>query len=51
MMAGYWYFIYVTECVLCGGGDEWRERRYTPKPEKWEDRHEFSQHACSSHFI
>jgi hypothetical protein len=47
----YWYFIYYEECVLCGRNEEFRERRYTPRPEKYEDRHEFSQYACDVHFM
>ncbi len=38
-----WYFIYSNYCPICGRTDEWRERRYGPKPDKWEDRHQFSE--------
>lgn len=37
----HWYFIYCHECPLCGKTDEYRERRYTPRPAEYEDRHEF----------
>jgi hypothetical protein len=45
-----WYFITVWTCVLCGREDEIRERRYTPRPEHYGDRHEFIEEACSDHF-
>lgn len=37
----YNYWIYKTSyyCPQCGRGHEYRERRYDPKPTKWEDRH------------
>jgi hypothetical protein len=47
----YWYMIYEDECVLCGRHDIWRERQDTPKPEKWEDRHERTEYACDWHFL
>ena len=46
----YWYFIAIRECVLCGNIEEDRYRRYTPRPENPEDRHEYSQFACGEHF-
>jgi hypothetical protein len=46
----YWCYIVCDWCVLCGRSRETRERRYTPRPEKWEDRHEYTEYACSSHF-
>ena len=39
----YWYFISVEYCPVCGRDDTWRERRYSPRPEKWEDRHSFKE--------
>ncbi len=51
MKGKFWYFISVGECALCGREDVGRERRNTPRPEKWEDRHEFWQYACSEHFV
>lgn len=47
----HWYKCYYTECVLCGRGDKWRERQYTPKPEDQQKRHEYRQEACHSHFL
>ena len=35
----YWYRFHITECVLCGSTDEWKERVYDkPKPDNGEDR-------------
>jgi hypothetical protein len=48
---GCWYFITITECVLCGRGDEDRERRTDPRPEDWKDRHRYVQDACGEHFV
>lgn len=42
-MREHWYFIYVTCCPACGRCEEVRERRYGPRPEAWEDRHEYSE--------
>lgn len=41
-----WYFLAIHECPLCGSGREYRERRYTPKPEDPTDRFEFRWLAC-----
>ncbi len=38
-MTRHWYFITIHYCPQCGSSDESRERRHTPRPEKWEDRH------------
>jgi hypothetical protein len=46
----YWYYITEYECVLCWHSEVYRERRYTPKPKEYKDRHEFHQTACGSHF-
>ena len=48
---GYWYKRYITECVLCGGGEGRRERQYTPKPKNPADRVDYQQYACGSHFV
>ena len=48
---GYWYMRYIRECVLCGAGEDRKERMYTPKPEKHEDRVDYTQFACWSHFV
>ncbi len=45
-----WYFIYVWNCVLCGHQDETRERRHTPRPADYSDRHSFEEGACGCHF-
>lgn len=29
------------ECPVCGRSDTERERRYDPRPEAWEERHEY----------
>lgn len=47
----HWYFIYSDFCVLCMRTETERERRYTPRPERWEDRHELTESACSGHFL
>lgn len=36
----YWLFITTDFCPQCGSTRTYRERRYTPRPERWEDRHE-----------
>lgn len=46
----YWYFITYRECVLCGRHSETRERRYTPRPCLYKDRHSYEQFACTDHF-
>jgi len=46
----HWYFITITECVLCGHGSEDRERRFTPRPEDGNDRYSHVQTACWAHF-
>ena len=50
-MKGHWYYISVTACALCGREKVYRERRYDPRPERWEDRHEYHEDACSGHFL
>jgi hypothetical protein len=47
----YWYFITIYECVLCFAEEEYRERRYTPRPKEWGDRHELIQYARDQHFM
>lgn len=46
----HWYFVTEEECVLCWRHNIYRERRYTPKPEKYEDRHRFIQYMCGNHY-
>lgn len=43
-MGKYWYFITYLECPVCWRHSEYRERRYTPRPEAYEDRHKFIEH-------
>lgn len=47
----YWYEFYHEECVLCGRGDDYKIRRYTPKPKEWMERHHYEQFACDGHFM
>jgi len=42
----HWYYIYMTECCMCGRTGTWRERRYTPRPTEWWDRHEWRSEYC-----
>ena len=39
----YWYFFYHTECPQCGRLKDYKERRYTPKPKRARNRHEYKQ--------
>lgn len=39
----YWYYITNDSCPACGSEDISKERMYTPKPEKWEDRHHYTE--------
>lgn len=48
---GSWYFISQWFCVLCGRSEETRERRYDKRPVDPNDRHEYTEGACSGHFI
>lgn len=47
----YWYFIEITECVLCGSKDVYKEKRYTKKPKLKDKRYNYKQDACSIHFL
>ena len=47
---GCWYFISEWWCVLCGRSEQTRERRWTPKPKRAEDRYEYTEGACGDHF-
>ncbi len=46
----YWYYIEVIECVLCGRDKIYKTRQYTTRPENYDERHKFTQDACSHHF-
>ena len=46
----YWYEITTTECVMCGRGDKWRQRRYGRKPAAAK-RYHYQQFACYEHFL
>ena len=36
----HWYYIWRGHCPVCGRFKEYRERRYTARPKRWEDRNE-----------
>ena len=38
-----WYMTEIHECPVCGRGNTYRERRFTPKPAKEADRYKFVQ--------
>jgi len=44
----HWYLVTTYYCVLCGKTEVFKERRYTPKPKRYEDRHNFHEHGCYS---
>ena len=46
-----WYYIIISECVLCGSRDVYKERRYTKKPKLEDKRYNYRQDACSIHFL
>jgi hypothetical protein len=48
---GCWYEVTAFVCVLCGHTDEYRERRWTPKPENPAERFHYIETACSGHFL
>jgi len=50
-MKGCWYFITYYVCPLCSRSKEYRERRHTPRPDSWKDRHQEIDDACWSHFL
>jgi len=39
----HWYLFTVTECPVCGNGEEYKERKYTEKPKDKEDRYIYQQ--------
>ncbi len=40
---GYWYKRFITECPVCGRGDDYRERQYSERPEDPRDRVQYDQ--------
>ena len=47
-----WYFIFRSECALCGAPKDYRERRYTRKPKNPAKRYEYgAPWACDDHFM
>jgi len=48
----HWYFQYFYICPVCGRTKIDRERRYTPKPDRWEDRIEcHDDNTCANYDI
>ena len=48
----YWYKFYITECVICGAGDEGtRVRQYSPKPDDPNERYDYQQFVCDLHYL
>lgn len=46
----YWYHVVAYECVICGGGPVYKERRYNEKPAECWKRHEVRQDLCGNHY-
>lgn len=46
----YWYYIITESCVMGDTEHEYRERRYTPKPEDNADRYEYKEYFCGNHY-
>lgn len=40
----HWYMVTVVWCPACLAERTYRTRRYDPRPENWNDRHEWIQH-------
>lgn len=40
----HWYFISIFRCPVCGSEEEYRSRRFDPRPDDWYARHEFIDH-------
>lgn len=47
----HWYLTTTTECVLCGRGEQYRERQYGRRPKNPMRRYVYEQFACSIHFM
>ena len=43
MKRKHWYFQYTEECPVCGRSSTVRERRYTEKPEDFQQRYHYEQ--------
>lgn len=37
----HWYRVTVFYCPACGGETKYKERMYSPRPDKWEERNEW----------
>ena len=48
---GCWYETTAFVCPICGHTDEYRERRWKPKPDDPADRFRYIETACSGHFL
>lgn len=42
-MKKYWYLFTTEECPVCGAGDSYKTRQYTPKPKDISKRYEYLQ--------
>ncbi len=42
----HWYFRYIDACPLCGRESEYRERKFSPKPEDPAERVKFTEVWC-----
>jgi hypothetical protein len=48
----HWYRTHLSECVLCGRNENYRERVYGPKPTDPAVRYVYEpDHACEDHFL
>ena len=47
----YWYVTHVTECVLCGRSEIYRQRRYDDRPPDPVNRYVFEQFVCPEHLL
>ena len=48
----HWYEFYISECPICGHTEEYRERRYTPKPKDIRKRVHWSEDTyCASNDV
>ena len=47
----HWYLISRTECVICGAGVEYSERKYGRKPGPRKRHVQLPAFACNDHFL